>query len=53
MELNQFSQWEMKNNHFPRVGIRFEKLLNQFPAVGKYKNLIGHPGWFPAKNIAR
>ena len=44
MELNQFSQWELKNNHFPRVGIRIEKLLNQFPAVGKYKNLIGHPG---------
>ena len=43
IELNQFSQWELKNNHFPRVGIRIEKLLNQFPAVGKYKNLIGHP----------
>ena len=26
------------------MGIRIEKLLNQFPAVGKCKNLIGHPG---------
>ena len=25
------------------MGIRIEKLPNQFPVVGKYKNLIGHP----------
>ena len=27
------------------MGIRIEKLLNQFPAVGKCKNLIGHPAF--------
>ena len=32
------------------MGIRIEKLLNQFPAVGKYKNLIGHPDPKSLKN---